>query len=324
MDMNGVLQLMDEDLKKVELQFQENLRSDVSLIPTVGRYVLRSGGKRVRPLLVLLAARLCGYRGERAVPLASIVEFIHTATLLHDDVVDNADLRRGKESANAVWGNEASVLVGDFLFSKSFSLMVADGDLRVLRAMSDATTRMAEGEVLELLKTSDLETLEQEYLEVVTNKTAVLLAAACEIGGLLGGAGDDRIAALRGYGMELGVAFQLLDDCLDYVGDQEAFGKEVGIDLAEGKITLPLIHALRQCTPEERALVQAALDKDEISPEDLQGVSRLIASYGGIDFTRAQARERIARAKALLACFPPCVEREALEAVADYVVNRDR
>lgn len=324
MDMNDVLQLMDEDLKKVELQFQENLRSDVSLIPTVGRYVLRSGGKRVRPLLVLLTARLCGYRGERAVPLASIVEFIHTATLLHDDVVDNADLRRGKDSANAVWGNEASVLVGDFLFSKSFSLMVADGDLRVLRAMSDATTHMAEGEVLELLKTSDLGTLEQEYLEVVTNKTAVLLAAACEIGGLLGGAGEDRLGALREYGMELGVAFQLLDDCLDYVGDQNAFGKEVGIDLAEGKITLPLIHALRQSTPEERALVQAALDKDEISPEDLRGVIRLIESYGGIDFTRAQARERIARAKALLASFPPCVEREALEAVADYVVTRDR
>ncbi|MEW6489757.1 MAG: polyprenyl synthetase family protein [Thermodesulfobacteriota bacterium] len=322
--MNDVLQLMDEELKKVELQFQENLRSDVSLIPTVGRYVLRSGGKRVRPLLVLLTARLCGYRGERAVPLASIVEFIHTATLLHDDVVDNADLRRGKESANAVWGNEASVLVGDFLFSRSFSLMVADGDLRVLRAMSDATTRMAEGEVLELLKTSDLETLEQEYLEVVINKTAVLLAAACEIGGLLGGVGEDRLGALRDYGMELGVAFQLLDDCLDYVGDQEAFGKEVGIDLAEGKITLPLIHALRQCTPEERALVQAALDRDELSPEDLRGVSRLIESYAGIDFTRAQARERIARAKALLACFPPCVEREALEAVADYVVTRDR
>lgn len=324
MDMNDVLELMDEDLKKVERQFQENLRSDVSLIPTVGRYVLRSGGKRVRPLLLLLTARLCGYRGERAVPLASIVEFIHTATLLHDDVVDNADLRRGKESANAVWGNEASVLVGDFLFSKSFSLMVADGDLRVLRAMSDATTRMAEGEVLELLKTSDLETLEQEYLEVVTNKTAVLLAAACEIGGLLGGAGEARLAALRDYGMELGVAFQLLDDCLDYVGNQDAFGKEVGIDLAEGKITLPLIHALRQCTPEERDLVRAALDRDELAPEDLRGVRRLIESYGGIDFTRAQAQHRIARAKSLLACFPPCPERDALEAVADYVVTRDR
>jgi len=324
MDMPGVLQLMDEDLKKVELQFQENLKSDVSLIPTVGRYVLRSGGKRVRPLLVLLAARLCGYRGDRAVPLASIVEFIHTATLLHDDVVDNADLRRGQESANAVWGNEASVLVGDFLFSKSFSLLVADGDLRILRAMSDATTLMAEGEVLELLKTSDLATLEQEYLEVVTNKTAVLLAAACEIGGLLGGAPEDRVAALRDYGMEVGIAFQLVDDCLDYVGDQSAFGKEVGTDLAEGKITLPLIHALRQCTAEERAFIQKVLDQEEVRPADLEGVLRLIQAYGGIAFSRAQAEERVARAKERLAGFPSCPERAGLEAVAEYVVTRNR
>ncbi|MDW7709827.1 MAG: polyprenyl synthetase family protein [Deferrisomatales bacterium] len=324
MDMPSVLQLMDEDLKKVELQFQENLRSEVSLIPTVGRYVLRSGGKRVRPLLVLLTARLCGYRGERAVPLASIVEFIHTATLLHDDVVDNADLRRGQESANAVWGNEASVLVGDFLFSKSFSLLVADGDLRILRAMSDATTRMAEGEVLELLKTSDLETLEQEYLEVVVNKTAVLLAAACEIGALLGDAPEREVAALRGYGMEVGIAFQLMDDCLDYVADESAFGKEVGTDLAEGKITLPLIHALRQCERGEREAVRAVLDKDAVAPEDLVAVTRLIEKFGGIAFTRAQAQGRVARAKELLGGFPPSPEREALEAVADYVVTRDR
>ncbi|MFU8858647.1 MAG: polyprenyl synthetase family protein [Deferrisomatales bacterium] len=322
--MPSVLQLMDEDLKKVELQFQENLRSEVSLIPTVGRYVLRSGGKRVRPLLVLLTARLCGYRGERAVPLASIVEFIHTATLLHDDVVDNADLRRGQESANAVWGNEASVLVGDFLFSKSFSLLVADGDLRILRAMSDATTRMAEGEVLELLKTSDLETLEQEYLEVVVNKTAVLLAAACEIGALLGDAPEREVAALRGYGMEVGIAFQLMDDCLDYVADESAFGKEVGTDLAEGKITLPLIHALRQCERGEREAVRAVLDKDAVAPEDLVAVTRLIEKFGGIAFTRAQAQGRVARAKELLGGFPPSPEREALEAVADYVVTRDR
>jgi octaprenyl-diphosphate synthase len=324
MDMPSVLRLVDEDLRKVELQFQENLRSDVSLIPTVGRYVLRSGGKRVRPLLVLLAARLCGYRGDRAVPLASIVEFIHTATLLHDDVVDNAELRRGQESANAVWGNEASVLVGDFLFSKSFSLLVADGDLRILRAMSDATTLMAEGEVLELLKTSDLETLEQEYLQVVTNKTAVLLAAACEIGGLLGGVSESEVSALRGYGMEVGIAFQLMDDCLDYVAEESVFGKEVGTDLAEGKVTLPLIHALRRCAPAERELVRSVLEKDCVTPEDLQGVIGLIEKFGGIELTRTQAQERVARAKGLLGCFPPVPERDALEAVADYVVTRDR
>ena len=196
MDMPSVFRLMEEDLQKVERQFEENLRSDVSLIPTMGKYVLSSGGKRMRPLALLLAARMCGYRGERAIPLASIVEFVHTATLLHDDVVDNANLRRGQRSANEVWGNSASVLVGDFLFTKSFSLMVTDNDLQVLKAMSDATTAMAEGEVLQLLKTCDLEISEDEYLEVVINKTAVLIAAACEIGGILGGVGEERTAAL--------------------------------------------------------------------------------------------------------------------------------
>jgi len=324
MDMNAVLQLMEEDLKKVELQFQENLRSDVDLIPTVGSYVLRSGGKRIRPILLLLAARLCGYRGDRAVPLASIVEFIHTATLLHDDVVDNAGLRRGQESANAVWGNEASVLVGDFLFSKSFSLMVGDGDVRILRAMSDATTRMAEGEVLELLKTADLDTLEAEYLQVVINKTAVLLAAACEIGALLGGVDEERLAALRDFGMDVGVAFQLMDDCLDYVGDQKEFGKEPGTDLNEGKITLPLIHALRRCTADEREAVRAILERDALGPADLDRVMALIEKYEGIGFTRAQAIARIDQAKRRLELFSPCPERFALATVAEYVVSRTR
>src|SRR5512137_1749837 len=227
MDMAAVYQLFEEDLKGVERQFEENLRSEVSLIPTIGRYILESGGKRVRPLLLLLASRLCGYRGDRCIPLASIVEFIHTATLLHDDVVDNANLRRGQRSANAVWGNEASVLVGDFLFTKSFSLMVTDGDLRILRAMSDATTRMAEGEVLQLLKTCDLGISEVEYLEVVINKTAVLIAAACRIGGLLGAASDEQVEALHHFGMDVGIAFQLMDDCLDYVADRDQFGKAV-------------------------------------------------------------------------------------------------
>lgn len=322
MEMKDVLRLLEEDLRKVESQFQENLRSDVTLIPTVGRYVLASGGKRIRPLLVLLSARLCGYRGDRSIPLASIVEFIHTATLLHDDVVDNADLRRGQESANAVWGNEASVLVGDFLFSKSFSLLVGDGDIRVLKVMSDATTCMAEGEVLELLKTCDLETREEEYLEVVTNKTAVLIAAACEIGALLGGADPERTAALREYGMQVGVAFQLMDDCLDYVGDREAFGKIVGTDLEEGKVTLPLIHALKSADAEERAFVQAVVEKEALESGDLERIRGLIERYGGIERTRAEAAARIERARGCLAAFDPCPERDALEVVASYVLTR--
>ncbi|MDF1553756.1 MAG: polyprenyl synthetase family protein [Deferrisomatales bacterium] len=325
MDMSRVFSLMDVDLQKVERQFEENLRSEVSLIPAMGKYVLSSGGKRIRPLLLLLAARMCGYRGERAIPLASIVEFIHTATLLHDDVVDNANLRRGQRSANEVWGNSASVLVGDFLFTKSFSLLVADNDLSVLKAMSDATTAMAEGEVLQLLKTCDLEISEDEYLEVVINKTAVLIAAACEIGGLLGGVGEERTRALQRYGLEVGIAFQLMDDCLDYVAEGEGFGKAVGTDLNEGKITLPLIHAMRHCSAAERAFVQGVVEREEpLAAGELLRVQELIGAYDGIGFTREQARRRIAAAKAELAGFPACPEREALQVVADYVVTREK
>ncbi len=323
-DMAAVLRMMADDLARVEEQFERNLRSQVDLITTVGRYVLTSGGKRIRPLLLLLSARLCGYTGERAVPLASIIEFIHTATLLHDDVVDNAELRRGQRSANTVWGNEASVLVGDFLFSKSFSLMVADGDIRVLKAVSDATTAMAEGEVLELLKTCDLDVTPEEYLEVIENKTAVLIAAACEIGGILGGVDDERVRSLRAFGMDVGVAFQLIDDCLDFVGDQARFGKPVGADLEEGKITLPLIHALRTGTPEERDRVAELVEKDALEDGDRSWVRDLVIRRGGIEAARRMARERVARAKARLDVFPPCDARTALAVVADYIVDRDR
>jgi octaprenyl-diphosphate synthase len=324
MDMTEVFRLIEEDLRKVEAQFEENLRSDVSLIPTIGRYILDSGGKRIRPLLLLLSARLCGYRGERSIPLASIVEFIHTATLLHDDVVDNANLRRGQRSVNEVWGNEASVLVGDFLFTKSFSLMVADGDLRILKAMSDATTRMAEGEVLQLLKTCDLGISEEEYLEVVINKTAVLIAGACQIGAVLGGVSDPQVEALGDFGMDVGIAFQLMDDCLDYVADREQFGKAVGADLEEGKITLPLIHTMRECSAQERERVASIVAKEGLEAADLEWVLALIGRYGGIEFTRGQARRRIEAAKALLSAFPAGVERKALETVAEYVLSRQR
>ncbi|MHB8763350.1 MAG: polyprenyl synthetase family protein [Deferrisomatales bacterium] len=323
--MAGALRLVEAELHRVDLQFEENLRSEVPLIPTIGRYILSSGGKRVRPLLLLLSARLCGYRGDRSIPLAAIVEFTHTATLLHDDVVDNANLRRGQRAANTVWGNSASVLVGDFLFTKSFSLLVGDGDLRVLRAMSDATTRMAEGEVLQLLNSCDVGISEESYLQVVINKTAVLIAAACEIGALLGGAPPERVEAMRRFGMEVGIAFQLMDDCLDYVADRDAFGKAVGADLAEGKITLPLIHTVRQCTDVERALVQAVVEKQgELAAEDLGAVLELIRRYQGIEFTRAEAARRIGEAKNQLARFNPGPERAALAAVADYVITRGR
>ncbi|MEK7829041.1 MAG: polyprenyl synthetase family protein, partial [Deltaproteobacteria bacterium] len=204
-----------QDLKDVELEFRKNLDSDVHLIKKVGEYVLNNGGKRLRPSLLLLSARLCGYQGSRHIPLAAVIEFIHTATLLHDDVVDNAGIRRGKAAANTLWGSGASILIGDFLFSKSFYLTVADGDLNILKILSSTTTRMAEGEVLQLLKDSDVETTERDYLSVVTNKTASLISVACQIGAILGKASAEKEKALAGYGMDVGIAFQLVDDCLD-------------------------------------------------------------------------------------------------------------
>ena len=240
--MESVIALLKEEMQAVEKQFEKNLASDVELISKVGQYVLSSGGKRIRPMLLILCAHLCNYRGSKHIELAGVVEFIHTATLLHDDVVDSASLRRGNRSANSVWGNQASVLVGDFLFAKSFSVMVGSDSLKILKILSDTTTQLAEGEILQLINTCDLDVNELRYLQVVRDKTAILIAAACQVGGVLAGVDGEREAALREFGLEIGTAFQLMDDALDYVADQEDFGKEKGHDLFEGKMTLPLIH----------------------------------------------------------------------------------
>jgi octaprenyl-diphosphate synthase len=320
--MDNVLALLDDDLHRVEAQFKQDLTSEVVLIRKVGEYVLASGGKRLRPMLLLLASRLAGYRGDAHIGLASVVEFIHTATLLHDDVVDGAVLRRGSASANSVWGNEASVLVGDFLFAKSFSIMVRGGNLRVLQALADATTQMAEGEVLQLVGTCDLEMDEARYLTVVENKTAILIAAACRVGGILGEIDAECEDALAGFGLELGIAFQLMDDALDYIADQDEFGKAKGHDLAEGKMTLPLIHAVQQCTAEERARVGEIIAEEDLGEGDLIFVVDLIDRYRGIEYTRSRARELVESAKKRLTAFTPCLELEALLTLADYVVNR--
>jgi octaprenyl-diphosphate synthase len=320
--MDAALALIGEDLVNVELQFKKDLQSDVPLIRKVGEYVLASGGKRIRPALLLLAAKLCGYQGERHVPLASVIEFIHTATLLHDDVVDNANLRRGIASANTLWGNEASVLVGDFLFSKSFSLMVADGDLKILKILSGATTVIAEGEVLQLVCTSDLDITVERYIEVVKCKTAILLAAACQSGAILGDSTPEREAALRDFGMELGIAFQLMDDTLDYTASEEQFGKSIGHDLEEGKITLPLIHTLSSCTPAEREQIAAVVEKEALSDEDFATVFALVRRYGGIDHTVAAAKEYVVRCTSYLAIFAESPAKAALIDLANYVVTR--
>jgi octaprenyl-diphosphate synthase len=320
--MDATLALIGEDLKNVELQFKKDLQSDVPLIRKVGEYVLSSGGKRIRPALLLLAAKLCGYCGDRHVPLASVIEFIHTATLLHDDVVDSANLRRGIASANALWGNEASVLVGDFLFSKSFSLMVADGDLAVLKVLSAATTIIAEGEVLQLVSTSDMDLSEASYIEVVKCKTAILLSAACQAGAILGKASPERETALSEFGLGLGIAFQLMDDTLDYVASEEQFGKSIGHDLEEGKITLPLIHTLKQCSSGERELIGDIIEKDLMDKTDFQTVFELVHRYGGITYAIARASEYVAQAKTRLEVFDASPEKTALLGLSDYVVTR--
>ncbi|MFO7578576.1 MAG: polyprenyl synthetase family protein [Pelovirga sp.] len=322
--MDAVVALVKDEMQAVENQFKKHLASDVKLISQVGQYVLSSGGKRFRPMLLLLSARLCGYQGDKHIELAGVVEFIHTATLLHDDVVDSASLRRGNRSANSVWGNQASVLVGDFLFAKSFSVMVGSESLKILQLLSDTTTQLAEGEILQLINTCDLEVDETRYLQVVRDKTAILIAAACQVGAVLAGVPEADELALREFGLEIGTAFQLMDDALDYVADQENFGKQKGHDLFEGKMTLPLIHTYASAAAEEQAEIARIVEAEELGQEDLAYVCELIARKGGIDYTRSKALQRVERAKALLARFPDSPARQALFDLADYVVARNK
>jgi octaprenyl-diphosphate synthase len=324
LNIEEAIELVGEDLKAVEGEMGKNLFSEISMIPTVSRYLIAGGGKRFRPLLLLLCARLSGYRGPRAVPLASTIEFIHTATLLHDDVVDRAYMRRGMASANSVWGNGASVLVGDFLFTKSFHLIAEDGSLPILRLISKATNQLAEGEVMQLVKMGNPDTREEEYTFVVVQKTAVLISAACQIGGILGEASPERIQAFAAFGLNVGVAFQLMDDMLDYVADTQTLGKTIGKDLNEGKVTLPLIHALRTCPAIQRERLVGIIRNPDRNEKDLAFVLETIQACGGIDYTRQRAQSYVALAKSALAAFPSSPEKEALGVIADYTIQRKK
>lgn len=318
----AIYDLLSEDLKKVEIEFKKNLHSDIFLIRKMGEYILGNGGKRVRPLLVLLSSKLCNYTGELHIPFASIVEFIHTATLLHDDVVDEADLRRGKVSANILWGNGASILVGDFLYSKSFYLMIEHGDMEILKVISKTTTQMSEGEILQLLKSNDPETTEEEYLNIVENKTAILMSAACRIGAILGRVSKERKDALADFGLNLGMTFQLTDDCLDYTSNDNELGKAVGNDLKEGKITLPLIHLLRNATQDEKQEILKLIGQDDMNRSRLVYIISLINKYKCIESAMAKANEYTNRAKGALDLFEPSAERTALTGLTDYVFER--
>ncbi|OGP91218.1 MAG: octaprenyl diphosphate synthase [Deltaproteobacteria bacterium RBG_16_48_10] len=320
--MEKALELIREDLEKVDLEFRKNLQSDVSIISAIGEYLLLSGGKRFRPILLLLSAKLCGYQGDRHIPLASLVEFIHTATLLHDDVVDKAEIRRGNISANSKWGNEASVLVGDFLFTKSFSLLVEKGNWEIFQVLSRATTLMAEGELEELIRTDDLCLTEEGYLSIITRKTASLISATSQVGAILADVSEERKKALSRFGLDVGIAFQLMDDNLDYTSREEEFGKEIGIDLQRGKITLPLIHALRHCTPEEKTFVQETVDKASLTKEAFLRVVQIIERSHGIRYSCEKAKDYIDRAKRHLHLFQDSEVRQALFTLADYVIER--
>lgn len=283
--------LVGDDLKKVNQVIIDNMQSDVPLIPQLAGHIVSSGGKRIRPLLLLIAARLCGYEGQRHIPLAACVEFIHTATLLHDDVVDESDLRRGKATANAVFGNEASVLVGDFLFSRSFQLMVKDGSLKVLKILSDASAVIAEGEVMQLMTSNDTETTEAAYLRVIESKTAKLFEAACQIGPVVAERPQSEEDALARFGMALGVIFQLTDDVLDYSASQAELGKTVGDDFREGKITLPIILAFQRGNDEERAFWVRTLESLEQTEGDLEHAIELMTRHNAFEDTIRKARE---------------------------------
>jgi len=318
----GVLKWIGDEVEKVDQEFRKNLRSDVSIISAIGEHLLLSGGKRFRPILLLLAAKLCEYRGNDHISMASLIEFIHTATLLHDDVVDRAELRRGIESANAKWGNEACVLVGDFLFTKCFSLMVETGNHKILQAIAKATTLMAEGELEELIKTNDLSLTEGNYLSIIARKTAALFSAATQIGAILGNVSEEKEKELSDFGMDLGIAFQLIDDNLDYTSREEEFGKKIGIDLQDGKITLPLIFTLSHCKKEEEVFIRETVESDPITKEAFFNVVEIIGRYHGLNYTWEKAKEYVKRAKGHLRLFTNSREKEALYLLADYVLER--
>ncbi len=316
--------LVGEDLETVEAGIRAELDSSVALIQEMGGYVAGAGGKRLRPILLLLAARLAGHRGPRGVRLACVVELLHTATLIHDDVVDRAPLRRGRPSANARWGDDASVLVGDHLYSKSFAMLVRDNDRAVMETLARSTVSMTEAEVFQLeLKRSGL-TSEAQYLRIITQKTASFISACCRIGGLLGGAPADQVEALTRYGLDVGVAFQISDDSLDFVADQERLGKAIGADLREGKRTLPLIAMLERARPAEVERVRALLRRRTLEPSEVEEIRRLVLEHEGVEYARDRAHGYGRAAKADLEIFPPSEERETLALVADFVVDRDR
>lgn len=322
--LSALTTLVRADLEACNRLIVERMQSPVALIPQLAAHIVAAGGKRLRPLLTLAAARLCGYRGTRHVALAACVEFIHTATLLHDDVVDESALRRGQASANALFGNKASVLVGDFLFARAFKLMVEDGSLKVLAILSDAAATIAEGEVLQLVTQNDTATTEAQYLAVIEGKTAALFAAATRVGAVVADRPEPEESALDAYGRNLGIAFQLVDDALDYAAEQERLGKTVGDDFREGKITLPVLLAYARGDEAERGFWRRTLEGREQGDADLAAAQALILRHGALRDTLARARDYGEAALTALHSLPDCAERRALAGIVAFCIDRAR
>ena len=322
-DLKEIVHLVEDDLVRVEALFQEHLRSDVGLVGEIGRYILEGGGKRIRPALLLLACRLCGYRGDRAVLLASVIEFIHTATLLHDDIIDEATVRRGRRSVNSRWGNDITVLLGDFLYTKSMAMALSQDNLRILRLLSEVTLRMIEGEILEIERNGNLEVTEADHLDIIRRKTADLFAACLRIGAVLGAVGEEKEKAVASYGSNLGICFQMVDDLLDFTAEEKTLGKPVANDLREGKVTLPMIFLLRKAGRPGIEKVGTVLEDRGFGRVSRDEIVRLAREHGALDEARALAETYAEAARRDLSGFERSPYREALEALPDFILARD-
>jgi octaprenyl-diphosphate synthase len=312
------------DLENVDREFGRHVQSQVDLIPKIGRYIQTSGGKRIRPAVLLMSARLTGYEGERAILYAAVVEFIHTATLVHDDIIDDSDLRRGRLAVHSRWGNDITVLLGDYLYIKSMALALTHDALDIIRLLCDVTLRMIEGELYQLTKNGDADITEDEHFDIIRRKTAYLFGGCAQIGGMLGKVTSEREQALREYGFNLGIAFQLVDDLLDFTGDTAALGKPVGGDLREGKMTLPLIHLLQQGEDAGARIVRDIIGNRAVEPGQWDELLRILKQHRSIDYACRRASEFAETAKKPLYAFPPSAERDALLALPDYILARDR
>lgn len=324
-DLGRIFEPVRDALGRVEQEFARHLESKVELIPQMGRYIQMSGGKRVRPAVLLLAAKMCGYTGDRDVLNAAVVEFIHTATLVHDDIIDEAETRRGRLAAHSRWGNDVTVLLGDYLYIRSMAMALTQDSLEVVRLLCEVTLRMIEGELYQLTKMGDAGITEEEHLEIIRRKTAFLFSGCAEIGGVLGNCTPEQRVALREYGFNLGIAFQIVDDVLDYTSDEAVLGKPIGGDLREGKVTLPIILLQQRTGPDVAEMIQRAVTDREVSADTWQTIKGLLSTHGAVDaaYARAVTFGQAARTH-LLGAFPPSVEREGLASLVDYVLQRDR